>query len=242
MAGVDVQWESVSHGFSSDRGRVEVLKGLSFVISAGASVSVMGPSGAGKSTLLSLVGGLERPEQGEVRVGGTPLSAMARNDLAAYRRTTVGFVFQHFGLLDTLTAIENVALARTLAGASARESKRRAADLLEQVGMADRAGHLPAQLSGGERQRVAVARAIANDPHLILADEPTGNLDEANADLVVDLLESLHACLGCTVIMVTHDPVLAARAQVPLRLHDGHLVPMSEHVSQGAEPRPTVAS
>jgi len=223
-----VQWEFVSHGFSSDRGRIEVLRNLSYAIPAGASVSVMGPSGAGKSTLLALVGGLERPDQGEVRVGGTPLAAQSRNDLAAYRCTTVGFVFQHFGLLDTLTAIENVALARTLAGGSARDAKRRAAELLEQVGMGDRSGHLPSQLSGGERQRVAVARAIANDPQLILADEPTGNLDEANAELVVNLLESLHAHLGCTVIMVTHDPALAGRAEVPLRLHDGQLVPMRE--------------
>jgi len=202
-----------------------VLDDLALQIPAGGYASIMGSSGAGKSTLLSVLGGLETPQSGEVIVGGTDLRHLSRNALAGFRRATVGFVFQHFGLLDTLTALENVALARVLGGEPARRSRLRAAELLELVGLGDRLSHPPARLSGGERQRVAIARALANEPRLVLADEPTGNLDEESSAHVIELLEHLPADQGCTLVIVTHDRRVAERASQHFRLAGGQLRP-----------------
>jgi putative ABC transport system ATP-binding protein len=220
---VDVDVDDVHHSFDGDEGRLTVLDGVSLHVPAGSFVSIVGSSGAGKSTLLSLLGGLEPSQSGELRVGGRSLGALSRDDLAAYRLSTVGFVFQHFGLLDTLTAAENVSVARLLAGDSQATARRRALALLERVGLAERSGHRPQQLSGGERQRVAVARAMCNEPELLLADEPTGNLDEENGAMIVDLLETISHEDGCTVIAVTHDQRVARRADQQYRLAAGRL-------------------
>lgn len=186
-------------------------------------MSLVGSSGSGKTTLLSLLGGLERPQTGSVVVGGHDLTALSGDGLAAYRRSTVGFVFQHFGLLDALSAVENVELALTLSGTRRHRRRLRAAELLEGVGLAERLTHRPAQLSGGERQRVAIARALANQPALILADEPTGDLDEETATTVADLLGSVRVEQGCTVLVVTHSAALAARAERRISLSAGRL-------------------
>jgi len=187
----------------------------------------VGPSGAGKTTLLSIIGGLERPQAGSAVVHGHDLSNLDGDDLAAFRRDTVGFVFQHFGLLDALTAIENVELALTLDRADRRTRRRRANELLDAVGLGARADHRPVELSGGERQRVAIARALTNRPRLLLADEPTGNLDERAARDVIELLEAGRATVGYTLIVVTHNAVLAGRAEQRLAITDGHLAATS---------------
>ncbi len=224
VPGTRIVVEGLSHGYRSAAGDVSVLDGLDLVVEPAAHVALTGASGSGKSTLLCILGGLEVPQQGSVRVGDQDLAGLSRIELAAFRRETVGFVFQHFGLLEALTAAENVELACSLAGVRPAERRRRAADLLEAVDLGDRARHRPIELSGGERQRVAIARALANHPELILADEPTGNLDQASTERVVALLERLPADHGCTLVIVTHDPAIAARARRSLRLVEGRLV------------------
>jgi putative ABC transport system ATP-binding protein len=223
-SGVGIAVRGLSHSFAGPEGPVHVLRDVSLDLPPGGYGSLQGPSGAGKTTLLSLVGGLDRPQRGTIWVGHTDLGGIAGDALAEYRRTTVGFVFQHYGLLDTLSARENVELASALAGFGRSERRRRAVDLLESVGLGPRANHRPAQLSGGERQRVAMARAMANGPRLLLADEPTGNLDEASADRVIDVLEALQRESGCTLFLVTHDSRLAARARSQLCLSQGRVV------------------
>jgi len=209
---VAVSVRNLHHGYTTDSGRLTVLDGVDFDVPAGGYLAVTGSSGAGKTTLLSVLGGLEQAQQGRVEVGGREISHLGGDALAAYRRATVGFVFQHFGLLDTLTAAENVELACTLAGLAPAARRKRAAELLAAVGLTARAGHRPVALSGGERQRVAIARALANRPPLLLADEPTGNLDGDATAMVVHLLERVRADLGCTLVLVTHDRSLAVRA------------------------------
>ncbi|MCU1490305.1 MAG: Cell division transporter, ATP-binding protein FtsE [Acidimicrobiaceae bacterium] len=216
--------EGLSHTYARRGSAVEVLRDVRLRVERGAYASLVGPSGSGKSTLLSVLGGLERPQSGTVVVGGTELTGLSGDALARFRRSTVGFVFQHFGLLDTLTASENVELALTLGGMSRAARRRRADELLGDVGLAGRAEHRPFELSGGERQRVAIARAIANEPEVILADEPTGNLDVDSAAAVAALLESLRDERGTTLVVVTHNPALAALADFHLRLVDGQLV------------------
>jgi predicted ABC-type transport system involved in lysophospholipase L1 biosynthesis ATPase subunit len=170
-----------------------------------------------------VLGGLDAPQRGEVVVGDHDLHALTRNQLADFRRDTVGFVFQHFGLLDTLTALENVALANALTGERPSVGRRKARDLLDAVGLAARADHQPSALSGGERQRVAIARALVNEPQLLLADEPTGNLDDDSTEVIIEVLESLPAEHGCTLVLVTHDRRWAARAERRFRLVEGRL-------------------
>ncbi len=223
MAGAAVRVEGLTHRFPTRRGPLPVLESVELEIAAGGYASLMGPSGAGKSTLLSLIGGLEPAQHGTVEVGGDRLAGLSRDGLAAFRRRTVGFVFQHFGLLEALTAAENVALACALTGTPRPERRRRTRELLAAVALAERAEHRPAELSGGERQRVAIARALANRPRLVLADEPTGNLDDDSTMRVMGLLESLPAEHGCTLVLVTHDRSLAARAALRLELHDRRL-------------------
>jgi putative ABC transport system ATP-binding protein len=225
---VAIAVEELHHEYPTAAGSLTVLDGLSLRVPAGGHVALTGPSGSGKSTLLSILGGLEPPQAGSVVVGGHQLADLAGDDLAAYRRTTVGFVFQHFGLLDTLTAVENVELTLMLSGRSARARRTRAMELLDALGMVNRSTHRPHQLSGGERQRVAIARAVANEPQLVLADEPTGNLDEEASEHVADLLDALPARHGCTLVVVTHNRTLAARAPVELRLAHGRVTSAAE--------------
>jgi putative ABC transport system ATP-binding protein len=189
-------------------------------VAAGETVAIMGPSGCGKSTLLYLLGGLDRPTSGEVWLAGQNLTPMSERGLARLRRERIGFVFQAFHLMDELTAVENVELPALLDGRAPRTARRRATGLLERVGLADRAKFLPAQLSGGQRQRVAIARALVADPELVLADEPTGNLDSAATAEVLRLFGQLHAA-GQTLVIVTHDPQVAATADRMISMRDG---------------------
>jgi len=189
----------------------------------GGYAAVTGVSGAGKSTLLAILGGLEPVQGGSVVVAGEDVARLEGRELARFRRERIGFVFQDFGLLTMLTARENVEVALALAGVPRRDRQANADRLLAEVGLTDRATHRPARLSGGELQRVAMARALANHPQVVLADEPTGNLDEGSAGRVMDLLERLRQERGCTLVVVTHNPELAARAERRLRLSRGRL-------------------
>ncbi|MFN2607524.1 MAG: ABC transporter ATP-binding protein [Acidimicrobiales bacterium] len=221
--GVALGVTGLRHGYRSSAGALAVLDGVDMAVPANGYAAITGSSGAGKTTLLTILGGLERAQGGRVDVGGRDIAALAGDDLAAYRRTTVGFVFQHFGLMDTLTAAENVELAATLSGLAPRARRARAGEVLDALGLSPRAGHRPAELSGGERQRVAIARALVNRPRLLLADEPTGNLDDDAAAMVVDLLEALRMEYGCTLVLVTHNRALASRADQQFRIADGHV-------------------
>lgn len=215
----------LAHTYRTRDRQVPVLADVDLEVESGDYVAVSGPSGAGKTTLLALLGGLERPQAGAVSVAGADLDTLRGDALATFRRETVGFVFQHFGLLDALTAAENIELACSLARRPRAASRSLAQDLLGRVGLADRARHLPLELSGGERQRVAIARALANAPRLVLADEPTGNLDEESTEQVVTLLESLVTDYGCTLVVVTHNQSLAGRARHRYVLQGGRLEP-----------------
>ena len=213
----------LSKYYGSGDGRVRALDGFDLDLAAGEALAVTGPSGCGKSTLLHLLGGLDRPGEGTVTIAGERIDTMSERALSRFRRDAIGFVFQAFHLMDELTAVENVELPALLAGRSARASRKRALGLLEQVGLADRASHVPAALSGGQRQRVAVARALMNEPLLVLADEPTGNLDsEATLD-VLRLFDNLHES-GQTLVIVTHDSRIAATADRMITMRDGTLL------------------
>jgi ABC-type lipoprotein export system ATPase subunit len=209
--------------YGQGEGLVRALDGVELDVSAGETVAVMGPSGCGKSTLLHLLGGLERPSAGEVWLDGRRIDQVSEKALARLRRHAIGFVFQAFHLMDELTAAENVEVPALLAGRSPRAARRRAEELLERVGLTDRAKHLPSALSGGERQRVAIARALANEPHVVLADEPTGNLDSAATLDVLRLLDSLRSA-GQTLLIVTHDSRIAATADRLISMRDGAFV------------------
>ena len=209
--------------YGHGQGLVRAVDGVDLDVAAGESVAVMGPSGCGKSTLLHLLGGLDRPSSGEVWLGGRRIDQIGERGLARMRRSAVGFVFQAFHLMDELTARENVELSALLAGRSTRAARRRATDLLERVGLADRAGFLPSALSGGQRQRVAIARALSNEPLVVFADEPTGNLDSAATVDVLRLFESLHEA-GQTLVIVTHDERIAATADRLISMRDGAFV------------------
>ena len=219
--------EGLTHRYGEGPEALTVLCGVQMDVEAGGYAAVTGVSGAGKSTLLAILGGLERAQQGTVEVAGEDVTRLRGGELARFRRRRVGFVFQDFGLLTMLTARENVEMALTLAGVPRAERRERADRLLAEVGLTARAAHRPAQLSGGEAQRVAIARALANQPGVLLADEPTGNLDEDSAWRVMDLLERLRAERGCTLVVVTHNPELAARADQRLRLSRGRLLRLS---------------
>ena len=200
---------------------VRILDGISLSIPAKQTVAVVGPSGSGKSTLLGLMAGLDRPTAGSIELDGTDITALSESSMARFRREKVGYIFQLFHLIPTLTAIENVAVPLELSGE--RHAGKRAAELLTAVGLSDRMGHYPVQLSGGEQQRVAVARAFACRPPILLADEPTGNLDSTTGAQVIDLLLSLHRDYGTTLVLVTHDTALAASMQRVVSMRDGRL-------------------
>ena len=209
--------------YGNGEGLVRAVDGVDLDIGVGETVAVMGPSGCGKSTLLHLLGGLDRPSGGAVSLNGRRIDNIGEKALARMRRTAVGFVFQAFHLMEELTAIENVELSALLAGRSPRAARRRAEELLERVGLADRARFLPSALSGGQRQRVAIARALSNEPLVVLADEPTGNLDSAATLDVLQLFESLHES-GQTLVIVTHDARIAATADRMISMRDGAFV------------------
>jgi putative ABC transport system ATP-binding protein len=211
---------------SFDGGRVRALNGASLAVHEGEFLALTGPSGCGKSSLLNVIGTLEAPHRGELRFRGRPYAELG--DPAAFRRRRLGFVFQSFHLLPTLTALENVLVATLGNENGKRESAERAGALLAGLGLGARFGHLPAELSGGERQRVALARALVNDPELLLADEPTGSLDSETALEVLDLIERARRERGCTVLMVTHDTGVSARADRVVRLRDGRVDAVKE--------------
>ena len=222
--GAEVTAVGLGHRYVSPTGAdLVVLDDLDFALRAGEHLAISGRSGAGKTTLLALLGGLERLQRGVLRVGDVDVGTLDLDDLAAYRRETVGFVFQHFGLIDSLTALENVELAMTIAGLAPQRRRPRAHALLDRVGLAERADHRPNALSGGERQRVAIARAVVNNPSLILADEPSGNLDVESTALVLDLLDSFASEGACTFVIATHDPAVSMRADRRLHLEHGTL-------------------
>jgi putative ABC transport system ATP-binding protein len=206
---------------NSNTGPVEILHGISLEVKPGETLGLIGPSGSGKSSLLMLMGGLEQATGGQVQALGQDLTAMDEDALARFRRNHMGVVFQSFHLIPTMTALENVATPLELAGE--RDAFARAQAELEAVGLGHRAGHFPAQMSGGEQQRVALARALAPRPAILLADEPTGNLDEANGAAVMDLLFGLRDRYGATLVMVTHAPELASRCDRVVRLRDGRV-------------------
>ncbi|MFF7987481.1 ABC transporter ATP-binding protein [Streptomyces sp. NPDC007901] len=222
--------------YGAGDGLVRAVDDFSLEVAPGETVAVTGPSGCGKSTLLHLLGGLDRPSSGEIWLTGQRMDQMTERGLAGLRRESIGFVFQSFHLMEELTALENVELPALLAGSSARTARHRAENFLDRVGLGDRAGHLPSQLSGGQRQRVAVARALVNEPVVVLADEPTGNLDsEAMLD-VLRLFDDLHEA-GQTLVIVTHDQRIAATADVLVTMRDGKMVSQTRLSGDGQRRR-----
>jgi putative ABC transport system ATP-binding protein len=216
---------------SYERGgeRLDVLSDLDLQMEEGAFYALMGPSGSGKTTLLNLLGGIDQPDSGEVIVGGEDLAAMSNKELAQWRADNVGFVFQGFNLISVLTARENVELPLQLSPLSKKDRRRQAEQALDLVGLADRMDHKPRELSGGQEQRVAIARAIAVDPTMVLADEPTGDLDRASADQVLELLQRLNREMGKTILLVTHDPMAADYARQVVHLDKGKLGRIDEN-------------
>ncbi|GAA3428881.1 ABC transporter ATP-binding protein [Streptosporangium sandarakinum] len=223
VSGAAVRARGLVKTHGQGQSRVRAVDEIDLEVPQGQTLAVMGPSGCGKSTLLHLLGGLERPTGGEVWMAGRRIDALSERALARMRRRSVGFVFQAFHLMDELSAAENVELPALLAGRSRRQARRRANLLLERVGLADRARHLPSQLSGGQRQRIAVARALVNDPLVVLADEPTGNLDTAASLDMLRIFDDLRAS-GQTLIIVTHDERVAATADRLVSMRDGMFV------------------
>ncbi len=220
----------LTKSYNSGTHLLTVLQDVSFEVPQGAFVSIVGPSGSGKTTLLGLLAGLDTPTRGTVTLDNTDIGSLNEDQRAALRGAKVGFVFQSFQLIPTLTALENVQVPLELAGlVTAREASTRATDLLTRVGLGDRTHHFPQQLSGGEQQRVALARAFVNQPRILFADEPTGNLDGATGERIVELLEELNRERGCTIVLVTHDAALAARTQRTIRLRDGLVVEDIRH-------------
>lgn len=223
MANALVEVRSVSKTYHRDKVEVPVLRKLSLSVNEGDYVALMGPSGSGKTTLLNMIAGIDRPDSGEVWVSGTNLAQLGESDLAKWRSRHIGFIFQFYNLLPVLTAFDNVELPLLLTKLSSSERKRQTETALTLVGLKDRMHHYPRQLSGGQEQRVAIARAIVTDPTLIVADEPTGDLDRQSASEILDLLGQLNNEFKKTIIMVTHDPRAAERAHVQRHLDKGEL-------------------
>jgi putative ABC transport system ATP-binding protein len=210
--------------FQRDSTQIWALRDINLTVFEGEFISLMGPSGSGKSTLLNIIAGIDRPTSGKAKILGVDLSTMSEDELAAWRNEHIGFVFQHFNLLPVLTAFENVELPLLLTSLNKRERREHVLTALDVVGLSDRIEHYPRQLSGGQEQRVAIARAIVTDPTFILADEPTGDLDAASAEEVLDVMETLNRDFGKTIILVTHDPRAASHASVDYHLDKGFIV------------------
>jgi putative ABC transport system ATP-binding protein len=221
-----IELRGVSKTVPSGTGSLTILHPLDLVVADRSVVAVTGPSGSGKSTLLGLIAGLDAPSTGHIVIDGIDITVLGEDALARLRGRRIGFVFQFFHLLPSLTALENVLVPMEIAGA--KDARIRAASLLAEVGLSQRGHHYPAQLSGGEQQRVAIARALANDPPLLLADEPTGNLDSTTGRQVIELLLDVHRLRGTTLVLVTHDPELAAVADVAVALKDGRVFSVTE--------------
>jgi len=223
MSNILVRAENIIKNYVSGTETLYILKGINLNIEEGMSVAITGQSGSGKSTLLNILGGLDRADKGSVFIGNDDITNLPEKEMSAYRSKRMGFIFQFHYLLKDFTALENIMIPAYIAGMEKKDAIDRARSLLADVKLEERGGHFPSQLSGGERQRVAVARSMVNDPALILADEPTGNLDPANSDMVSELLYAAAQKRGKTLIVVTHDEKAAARANVRLVLEDGHL-------------------
>ena len=220
---IQIRAENIVKNYVSGTETLYILKGINFEIEEGKSVAVSGQSGSGKSTLLNILGGLDRTDEGRVFIGNDEITSLSEKELAVYRSKRVGFIFQFHYLLKDFTALENIMIPAFIAGMKKKDAMERAMSLLADVKLEDRAGHFPSQLSGGERQRVAVARSMVNDPALILADEPTGNLDPVNSGIVCELLYAGAQKRGKTLIVVTHDGKVAAKASIRLILENGRL-------------------
>ncbi|KXA99524.1 hypothetical protein AKJ47_03015 [candidate division MSBL1 archaeon SCGC-AAA261G05] len=219
-----IELQDVDKVYETDATSVKALDDVTLIVEKGEFMSVAGPSGSGKTTLLNLIGGLDKPTSGKVKISNRITGRMTDSELDSMRLEKIGFVFQTFNLIPTLTALENVELVLSITGLSSSEQEERAKKLLEMVGLGDRLNHRPSQLSAGERQRVSIARALANDPEIVLADEPTGNLDTDTGNEVVDLMRKLNEELNKTFIIVTHDPNVAKRTDRIVRLKDGAIV------------------
>ena len=228
-----IKLDHVVRTYRMGKTQVAALRGLDLEIQGGEFVAVMGPSGSGKSTLLHLLGGLDLPNEGDVSLNGENLANRKENQLAEFRGKAVGFVFQTFNLIPTISALHNVELPMMFQGVPPRERTERAKHALEQVGLADRIRHKPTELSGGEQQRVAIARALVNEPKILLADEPTGNLDSDSGNQIMELFAELNVEQGITVIVVTHDPNVAAYADRVIHLLDGQVRPSPEKAGEG---------
>ncbi len=216
-----ITFDNLHLTLGSRAGQVNILRGIDLTIHKGEAIGLIGPSGSGKSTMLMMMAGLERPSAGRILVAGHDLGTMDEDALARFRRETTGIVFQSFHLIPTMTAVENIAVPLELAGH--RDAFERAAAELEAVGLRDRAGHYPGQLSGGEQQRVALARAVAGNPQILLADEPTGNLDQTTGTQIISLMFALRERSGATLMLITHDPALAALCDRVVHLRDGRI-------------------
>lgn len=223
-----VSIKQVVKGYVRGKQRVEVLHGVDLEVAAGEFLALMGPSGSGKTTLLNLIGGLDRPDKGEITVAGKRLDRLSSNELAKWRARNVGFIFQFYNLLPVLTAERNVEIPLLLTKLSAKERARNVAAALELVGLADRAKHKPSELSGGQQQRVAIARALVADPTLLVCDEPTGDLDRETSDAILELLQLLNRTHGKTIVMVTHDPRAADHASRRLYVDKGALAGVTD--------------
>jgi putative ABC transport system ATP-binding protein len=229
-----VRCDRVTKTYWRDKEKVEVLKDLDMQIAEGSFEALMGPSGSGKTTLLNLIAGLDQPTAGKITVAGTDIGAMSDGERAKWRARTIGFVFQTYNLMPVLTARENVELPLLLTNLSGAERKKRALTALRVVGLEERVDHYPRQLSGGQEQRVSIARAIVTDPKIVVADEPTGDLDRKSADDVLDLLVKLNREFNKTIVMVTHDPTAAERASITHRLDKGKFADIGPYRTGGA--------
>ncbi len=233
MAEAIIQATNVVKTYKSRTLEVRALRGVDFSVEQGEMVAVMGPSGSGKTTLLNCLSGLDAIDSGEVVIAGNPLRRLSDDALSEYRAKTMGFVFQAYNLLPVLSALENVELPLVLAGVGQKEARKRATEKLAQVGLADRVHHKPAELSGGQQQRVTIARSLANDPAIVWADEPTGNLDSENARDIMDLLVRLNKERKQTFVLVTHSPEVSGRAHRVVRMRDGVIEDVG-HVARAA--------
>lgn len=224
----------VKNYFIGTPNELHILKGISLKVREGEFLSIVGASGSGKSTLMNMIGVLDRPTSGEYLLDGVPVSFMSDNEMSDVRNRKIGFVFQTFNLIPRSNALKNVELPMLYAGVDSRERTRRAAELLKAVGMGDRMRHRPNELSGGQKQRVAIARALANDPPILLADEPTGSLDSATGRMVMDLFHQVHRREGKTIVLITHNPALAAETDRIVTLRDGVIVSDQPGPGKGA--------